>query len=81
MCSEQSKYLHSRQTSRYLGGQTNWQKETSLPLNSIQRKEVAGIYHINEKDSERFKKKKKEKWPRLYENIISKECKRVKAQV
>lgn len=50
MCSEQGKCLQGRQPSGYLEGQKNWQTETSLPLNSIQRKEVTGMYHISEKD-------------------------------
>lgn len=50
MCSEQGKCLHGRQPSGYLEGQKNWQTETSLPWNSIQRKEVTGMYHISEKD-------------------------------
>lgn len=54
MCSERRKYLHARQASRYVEGQKNWQTETGLPLNSVQRKEVTGIYHINEKDSNRL---------------------------
>lgn len=80
MCSEQGKCLQGRQPSGYLEGQKNWQTETSLPLNSIQIKEVTGMYHISEKDRG-GRIKEKEKWPRLYENFISKECKLIKAQV
>jgi len=60
-CAEQGKYLHGTQASSYLEGQKNWQTETRLPVNSIQRKKLTGIYHINEKDSERLKRKKKRK--------------------